>query len=69
MDTNAAALPRLVDFDTACGALGVAKRTAEVLIKRGDYPAPFFIGRRRFYRPEDLANWIRDKAAAAARAA
>lgn len=64
MNSSPVALPLTIPFGAACDALGVPKRTAELLLKREAFPRPFLIGRRRFYRLADLTAWVDSKAAA-----
>jgi len=62
----APALPRLaIDFASVCRAIGISRRTAEILIEQKEFPRAFFIGGKRFYRPADIQAFIDGKAAEA----
>ena len=61
---QATASLRLLRFDDACEAMGLPRRTAERLLKRGQIPKPFRLGRTRYYAPQMLADFIESKAAA-----
>lgn len=55
----------LMSFDDLNNyALNIPASTAEMLIKRGDYPPLFVIGRRRYARTADVLAWIDQNAEA-----
>lgn len=59
----------LVKFADGCAFLRISKAAAERHIRdaSSDLPRPFRIGRKRWYRQEDLRAYIERKAAAARR--
>jgi predicted DNA-binding transcriptional regulator AlpA len=59
----------VIRFLDGCAYLGVSRDAAEYLLRQpdSDFPRPFFIGRKRFYRRSDLAAWVEAKATAALR--
>ena len=65
------AAPEAVDFRRGCELIGISVRKAERMLAdpTSDFVRPFYVGRKRYFRPTDLASWVKDKAAAAARAA
>lgn len=50
-------------------SLGIPLRTLELLVARGDFPAPLRLGRHRKWRIEDVNAWASEKAAEAKRLA
>ena len=69
--THLVAAPEAVDFRRGCEMVGISVRTAERMLAdpTSDFVRPFYVGRKRYFRPADLAMWVKGKATAAARAA
>jgi predicted DNA-binding transcriptional regulator AlpA len=51
-------LPLLLDAHHAAAVCGTSARTWRTWDVAGKIPAPIRIGRRTFWRAEDLRNWV-----------
>jgi len=71
LQTHLSTAPEAVDFRRGCEMVGISVRKAERMLAdpKSDFVRPFYIGRKRYFRPGDLALWVKNKAAAAVRAA
>ena len=59
------AVERLLNAVELASALGISPRTLELLVSRGDVPAPLRVGRHRKWRPADVNAWINERASEA----
>lgn len=64
--SNEGMAPLLVNYDTAARMLGMGRRTLETLVANQRLPS-VRIGRRRLFRPSDLAAWAEGTTTASGR--
>ncbi|MGE6740267.1 helix-turn-helix transcriptional regulator [Allorhizobium pseudoryzae] len=57
-------MDKLLTIKDVAAALQLTPRTIELMVKRGDFPAPIKIGKSTRWRPVDLDAFLAGKAAA-----